>query len=49
MKNRLLEELDKFFQRKRAILEGIYDQLKNSSQIEHTWLDLQYLTALQPA
>ena len=36
MKNRLLEELDKFFLRKRAILESIYDQLKNISQIEHT-------------
>ena len=36
MKDRLLEELDKFFLRKRAILESIYDQLKNISQIEHT-------------
>lgn len=36
MKNRLLEEMDKFFLRKRAILESIYDQLKNISQIEHT-------------
>lgn len=36
MKNRLMEEMDKFFLRKRAILESIYDQLKNISQIEHT-------------
>jgi hypothetical protein len=36
MKNRLLEEMDKFFLRKRAILESIYDQLMNISQIEHT-------------
>jgi hypothetical protein len=36
MKNRLLEELDKFLLRKRAILEIIYDQIKNISQIEHT-------------
>lgn len=36
MKNQLMDEMDKFFLRKRAILECIYDQLKNISQIEHT-------------
>lgn len=36
MKNQLMDELDKFFLRKRAIIESIYDQLKNISQIEHT-------------
>lgn len=36
MKNRLMDEMDKFFLRKRAILESIYDQLKNISQVEHT-------------
>ena len=36
MKNQLMDELDKFFLRKRAIIETIYDQLKNISQIEHT-------------
>ncbi len=28
--------MDKYFLRKRAIVESIYDQLKNISQIEHT-------------
>lgn len=37
MKNQLMDELDKFFLRKRAIMESIYDQLKNILQIEHTW------------
>jgi hypothetical protein len=36
MKNQLMDELDKYFLRKRAIVESIYDQLKNISQIEHT-------------
>lgn len=36
MKAVLIGELDKFFLRKRAIIETIYDQLKNISQIEHT-------------
>ena len=36
MKNRLMDDLDKFFLRKRAILESIYDQLKNILQIEYT-------------
>jgi hypothetical protein len=36
MQHRLLEEADKFFLRKRAIVESVYDQLKNISQIEHT-------------
>ena len=36
MKNQLMDEVDnKFFLRKRAILESIYDQLKNISQVEH--------------
>jgi hypothetical protein len=30
------DEIDKFFLRKRAIIETIYDQLKNISQIEHS-------------
>lgn len=36
MKARVLDDLDKFLLRKRAIVESIYDQLKNISQIEHT-------------
>ena len=36
MKNKLMDEMDKYFLRKRAILESIYDQLKNISQIKHT-------------
>jgi len=36
MKPQLLNEMDKFFLRKRAIIESIYDQLKNISQIEHS-------------
>lgn len=36
MKNKLMDEMDKYFLRKRAILESIDDQLKNISQIEHT-------------
>lgn len=36
MKPRLMAAFDKFLLRKRAIVESIYDQLKNISQIEHT-------------
>jgi hypothetical protein len=36
MKPVLQDEFDKFLLRKRAIIESIYDQLKNISQIEHT-------------
>lgn len=36
MKAQLQDEIDKFFLRKRAIIETIYDQLKNISQIEHS-------------
>ena len=36
MKAKVMDELDKFFLRKRAIIETINDQLKNISQIEHT-------------
>jgi transposase len=36
MKAQVLDELDRFFLRKRAIIESIYDQLKNISQIEHS-------------
>ena len=36
MKNRLMDLTDKLLLRKRAIVETIYDQLKNISQIEHT-------------
>jgi Transposase DDE domain len=35
MHNRLLGLLDKLLLRKRAIIETIYDQLKNICQIEH--------------
>jgi len=36
MKAQVLEAVDRFFLRKRAIIESIYDQLKNISQIEHS-------------
>ena len=36
MKNQLLPRADKLLLRKRALIETIIDQLKNSSQIEHT-------------
>lgn len=36
MKAVLQDEFDRFLLRKRAIVESIYDQLKNISQIEHT-------------
>lgn len=36
MKAPVLDELDLFCLRKRAIVESIYDQLKNISQIQHT-------------
>ncbi len=36
MKNRLISLLDKLMRRKRAIIESVMDQLKNSSQIEHS-------------
>lgn len=36
MKAKGMDALDKFLLRKRAIVETIYDQLKNISQIEHT-------------
>ena len=36
MKPQAHHEIDQFFLRKRAIIETIYDQLKNISQIEHT-------------
>ncbi|MEZ4667696.1 MAG: IS982 family transposase [Anaerolineae bacterium] len=36
MKAKVLDEMDQFFLRKRAIVETIYDQLKNISQIEHS-------------
>ncbi len=36
MKNRLMDLSDKLLLRKRSIIETIYDQLKNISQIEHT-------------
>jgi hypothetical protein len=37
MKNRLMRLWDKLLLRKRALIETINDQLKNISQIEHTW------------
>ena len=36
MKNRLMPVLDKLLLRKRALIECVNDQLKNSSQVEHT-------------
>lgn len=36
MKNQFLNLLDKLLLRKRAIIETVFDQLKNISQIEHT-------------
>jgi hypothetical protein len=36
MKAVIQDEFDRFLLRKRAIVESIYDQLKNISQIEHT-------------
>lgn len=36
MKNKFLNLGDKLLLRKRAIIETIFDQLKNISQIEHT-------------
>ena len=36
MKNQLMPLADKLLLRKRAIIETIFDQLKNISQIEHT-------------
>jgi hypothetical protein len=36
MRNRLLDVSDKLLLRKRALIETIYDQLKNISPIEHT-------------
>ncbi len=36
MKNRLMDMADKLWQRQRAVIESIIDQLKNVSQIEHT-------------
>lgn len=36
MKNKFISFFDKLMLRKRAIIETIYDQLKNISQIEHT-------------
>lgn len=37
MKNHLMRLTDKLLARKRAIIETIIDQLKNISQIEHSW------------
>jgi hypothetical protein len=36
MRNQLLEWSDRYFLRKRAIIEAVNDQLKNISQIEHS-------------
>jgi hypothetical protein len=36
MKNKFLDLTDKLFLRKQAIIETVFDQLKNISQIEHT-------------
>ena len=36
MKNKLMEVFDKLMLRKRAIIETIYDQLKNILKVEHT-------------
>jgi len=36
MKNKLMPLIDKLLLRKRAIVETVFDQLKNISQIEHS-------------
>ena len=36
MKNKLMPLFDKLMLRKRSLIETIYDQLKNISQIEHS-------------
>ncbi|QGN95303.1 Transposase DDE domain protein [Piscirickettsia salmonis] len=36
MKNRLMPIIDKILLRKRGIIESVFDQLKNISQIEHS-------------
>jgi hypothetical protein len=36
MSPQCMDEFDNFCLRKRAILESVYDQLKNISQIEHS-------------
>ncbi len=36
IKAKLMDEMDKYFLRKRAIIGSLYDQLKNISQIEHS-------------
>jgi hypothetical protein len=36
MKNKLLSLSDKLLLRKRAIIESVFDQLKNISRIEHS-------------
>ena len=36
MKNKLMPLVDKWLLRKRAIVETVFDQLKNISQIEHS-------------
>ena len=36
MKKLLLEDIDKILLRKRSLIETVYDQLKNISQLEHT-------------
>ena len=36
MKNKFQSLTDKILLRKRAIIESVFDQLKNISQIEHT-------------
>jgi hypothetical protein len=36
MKNKLMPLFDKILLRKRSIIESVNDQLKNSSQIEHS-------------
>ncbi|ERL61037.1 IS982 family transposase, partial [Piscirickettsia salmonis] len=36
MKNKLMPIIDKILLRKRGIIESVFDQLKNISQIEHS-------------
>ncbi len=36
MKNQLMPVIDKLLLRKRAIVESVFDQLKNIPQIEHS-------------
>ncbi|AKP75027.1 transposase (plasmid) [Piscirickettsia salmonis LF-89 = ATCC VR-1361] len=44
MKNKLVLMIDKILLRKRGIIESVFDQLKNISQIEHSRHSLVLIT-----